>query len=374
MFGGKKDEKPTEETPLAKEPAAAEEKWYMQYAAPLALAFYIFIAVLKTMLTKALFEGGAAFPVGFSAVSAVATCLVLVPIFIFDKSAWAVPKKDYMPGFILVCTLVALDLALTNIAVALLAVAIQQCIIATNPAFTLTIETIVRKKLSHPAVYGIILVLCTGPVVAQIGAPADDVNVTGIFVQLAGVTCSACKYVFAHAVMQTCKKDLGTFAFLFWIDTLILVLLVPWSLINGELIALMSSPENAVDWINLLLTAVLGGIRFFSQLLVLKVSTATTLSCANLAFQAINIYLSLALFGKPSLTAGLVIGSLITLGSAGVYTYFKTSKILEKDEWCIKKNEQFKDSCAYNMSCCTKEGGFCTNACPCFGEMKPGGV
>jgi len=43
-----------------------------------------------------------------------------------------------------VCTLVALDLALTNIAVALLAVAIQQCIVATNPAFTVTIESIVR--------------------------------------------------------------------------------------------------------------------------------------------------------------------------------------------------------------------------------------
>merc|ERR1712178_514735 len=131
----------------------------------------------------------------------------------------------------------------------------------------------------------------------------------------------------------------------FWIDTLILVLLVPWSLINGELIALLEDPEDAVDWLNLSFTAILGGIRFFSQLLVLKVSTATTLSCANLAFQAINIYLSLALFGKPTLTAGLVCGSLITLGSAGVYTYFKVSKVLEKNEKCIKMNEDFKGCC-----------------------------
>ena len=124
----------------------------------------------------------------------------------------------------------------------------------------------------------------------------------GIIVQLLGVTCSATKYVFAHAVMQVCKKDLGTFAFLFWIDTFILVILVPWSLFNGELVALLKSPEDGLDWLNLSFTGILGGIRFFSQLLVLKVSTATTLSCANLAFQAINIYLSLALFGKPSLT------------------------------------------------------------------------
>ena len=79
---------------------------------------------------------------------------------------------------------------------------------------------------------------------------------------------------------------------------------VPWSLINGELVAILQDPETALDWVNLLFTAVLGGVRFFSQLLVLKVSTATTLSCANLAFQAINIYLSLALFGKPTLTVG----------------------------------------------------------------------
>ena len=216
----------------------------------------------------------------------------------------------------------------------------------------------------------------------QIGADAEDVSIVGIVVQLLGVTCSATKYVFAHSVMQDCKKDLGTFAFLFWIDTFILVILVPWSLFNGELVALMKSPEDGLDWLNLSFTGILGGIRFFSQLLVLKVSTATTLSCANLAFQAINIYLSLALFGKPSLTvrvcslarslarrrsaldarhacrlvqAGLVLGSLITLGSAGIYTYFKISKVLEKNEFCITKNEQFKASLAYNCSCCSKK-------------------
>jgi drug/metabolite transporter (DMT)-like permease len=344
-------EKPTEETALKGEAEDSTPGWVVKFGAPLAIGFYIFVAVLKTMLTKALFEGGAAFPVGFSAISAVATCITLVPVFLADKSQWAVPKRDYMPGFILVCVLVALDLALTNIAVSLLAVAIQQCIVATNPAFTVSIESIVRRKLAHPMIYFVIVFLCTGPIVAQIGAPAEDVSVVGIIIQLAGVTCSACKYVFAHSVMQKCKKDLGTFAFLFWIDTLILVILVPWSLVNGELIAILSDPETPIDWLNLLFTAVLGGVRFFSQLLVLKVSTATTLSCANLAFQAINIYLSLALFGKPTLTVGLVCGSLITLGSAGIYTYFKISKILEKDEGCVKKNEDFKKCCGA-MPCC----------------------
>merc|ERR1711865_1089311 len=157
-------------------------------------------------------------------------------------------------------------------------------------------------------------------------------NVVGICIQLAGVTCSACKYVFAHSVMQKCKKDLGTFAFLFWIDVLILFILVPWAVINGELITIVSDPETPLEWFNLLFTAVLGGIRFFSQLLVLRVSTATTLSCANLA-------------------VGLVCGSLITLSSAGIYTYFKISKVLENDAGCVKKNEDFKSMCG-TMPCC----------------------
>ena len=79
------------------------------------------------------------------------------------------PLRLFHAGFLLVCLLVALDLALTNIAVSLLAVAIQQCIIATNPAFTVTIESIVRKKLAHPAIYITIIVLCMGPLVAQVG-------------------------------------------------------------------------------------------------------------------------------------------------------------------------------------------------------------
>ena len=81
----------------------------------------------------------------------------------------------------MVCVLVALDLALTNIAVALLAVAIQQCIVATNPAFTVTIESIVRKKLAHPAIYLVIALLCCGPIVAQVrrGTRCDAVGARG---------------------------------------------------------------------------------------------------------------------------------------------------------------------------------------------------
>ena len=48
--------------------------------------------------TQALFEGGAAYPVGFSVVSAILTILCVVPVFLIDKSQWAVPKQEKMKG------------------------------------------------------------------------------------------------------------------------------------------------------------------------------------------------------------------------------------------------------------------------------------
>jgi drug/metabolite transporter (DMT)-like permease len=319
-----------------------------RFAAPLAISFYVAVAVIKTMLTKALFNANAQ-PVAFSSVSAMATCVTLVPVFLCDRSQWATPKSEYIRGFALVCVLVALDLALTNIAVSLLAIAIQQCIVATNPAFTITIESFVRRKLQHSLLYLTVLILCVGPVVANIGVHVDSSSMWGILAQLAGVVCSAFKYVFAHAVMQLCKKDLGTFAFLFWTDVFILPILVPWAILKGEMVELLTTPDSIVDWANLLVTAVLGGVRFFSQLLVLRVSTATTLSCSNLAYQACNIYLSLWIFGKPPLTASLVAGSLITLSAAGTYTYFKVTKVLDTEPRLVAVDQRIK---ALFCRCC----------------------
>merc|ERR1712070_616592 len=252
--------------------------------------------------------------------SAIATCLVLVPVFIFKPNEWAIPKKEYIGGFLVACGCVAMDLALTNIAMSLLMLAVQQCIVALNPAFTVTIESIFNKKLFHPAIYLTVLILCTGPVIMSTGGPKKDGDedesnndqLVGIICQLFGVAFSASKAVFMHGILGAVKKDLGTFGVLFWIDIFILFILVPWAFIDGSMIGLFQSVEDAGDAINLFFTAVLGGIRFFSQLIVLKVTTPTSLSCANVAFQAVNIYLSIPVF-HTEITAGIVPGSLVVL-------------------------------------------------------------
>jgi hypothetical protein len=331
----------SESTPLAGGEPAEEKSLLTKFAVPLALGFYIFVAVLKTFLTKALFEGAGKFAVGFSAVSAIATCVSLVPVFLIDRKQWSVPRKEYVGGFLVACGCVAMDLALTNIAMSLLVLAVQQCIVALNPAFTVTIESIYKKKIFHPAIYGVVVVLCTGPVIMQFGSSTDGSTIVGILCQLGGVAFSASKAVFMHSILDTVKKDLGTFGVLFWIDIFILFILVPWAIFDNSLVGLFKSCESGWDWLNLFFTAVLGGVRFFSQLLVLKVTSPTSLSCANVGFQALNIYLSIPVF-HTKLTTGMVIGSMVVLGSASVYTYFKVSKILEKNAYCVSVNEDFQ--------------------------------
>ena len=53
----------------------------------------------------------------------------------------------------------------TNIAIAMLSLTPQQCLIATNPAFTVTIASFYQRALAHPAIDAIIAVLCCGPIV-----------------------------------------------------------------------------------------------------------------------------------------------------------------------------------------------------------------
>jgi hypothetical protein len=144
----------TESTKLVGNDEGGAFAFFMRFAAASAITFYIGVAVVKTMLTKQLLNSTVA-PVALSATSCIVTCLMLIPVFVLRPSTWGVLdwRKNGM-GFALVTVLVTLDLAFTNIAMSLLAIAIQQCILAVNPAFTVVIESVVRRKLNHPVACG----------------------------------------------------------------------------------------------------------------------------------------------------------------------------------------------------------------------------
>merc|ERR1719453_980491 len=128
--------------------------------------------------------------------------------------------------------------------------------------------------------------------------------------------------------LDATKKHYSSLAFLFWLDCFILLILVPWSFINGEVWVLFGVSRPLGEWVQLIATAAFGGVRALSQFMVLAYASATTLSTASLTTQTLTILLSIPIF-HTQLTMYMAIGISITLSASGLYTYFKISKVLE---------------------------------------------
>ena len=173
-------------------------------ASILVVLLYVVLAVLRTMLTKALFNINFN-PVAFSAATAFCTCVALVPVFVFDRRQWAVPKREYLPQFLVVCALCAVNLAGTNTAVAHLSLTLQQCLVATIPAFTVVVESGYKRTLAHPAIYATILALCAGPIVMATGY-SGVISPLGVVAQMLAVASSACKSVILHALLDKARR------------------------------------------------------------------------------------------------------------------------------------------------------------------------
>lgn len=292
----------------------------------LALTFLIFIAVLKTLLTKLVFVKLPGIPVAFSALSCVATMIWLLPIFAFRPDTWHMLKPSMVPSLSIVWLSAGVDLGCMNTAFAELSVAMAQTLRAASPVVTVVIETCYTRVLYHPAVYMSLVVIVMGTIVSKAGSSEYDANWYGISMMIIGLCASAAKYVFSKASLDTYKTSLGPFSFLFWMEVGILCLLLPWCLLNGELAQLMRTPDSAGSWTLVWCSAALGGVRALSQIFVLGYASATTLSASNLGIQALTILISFPVFGTeptPLLLTGVAV---TTLGSAA-YAVCKTAKL-----------------------------------------------
>ena len=70
----------------------------------------------------------------------------------------------------------------------------------------------------------------------------------------------------------------------------------------------------------------LGGVRFFSQLIVLRLTSATTLSVIHVAAHALIVSIAIPLF-HTNVSPFLIVGFTTTLVSAFLYTYVKTTEV-----------------------------------------------
>ena len=153
---------PASRRPPSHRPPPGRSSLLTEHAmAALAFGFLVSVAVSKTLLTKLVFSQLPA-PVAFSVLSCVATNVCLAPCLLYSGQLRPLAWRQ-LPRFLAVCLAVAVDLACTNVALAILTVALQQCLKATSPTATIIVESLLRRKRFHPAIYAVVLAICVGP-------------------------------------------------------------------------------------------------------------------------------------------------------------------------------------------------------------------
>lgn len=316
---------PKEDSPLVEKSEGGGTTTQMATIA--ALISLVVIVVAKVQLTAYLFSM-AKFPTAYSFYSAIVTDAMLIPMFCIFPRQWGAPSLDMFgpPKFVftLIIAFTTFDMAFTNIALANISVTLQQCIAATNPAWTVLIESVLHGKFQHPIVYGAVAGLVVGAVFVSL-SDVEKVNITGVLFACAAVLCSACKYAFTHAAFKQYKDKLGALSLLFWVDLLMIPIFVPWVLANGELVDLLESGMSVADWWQFTGTAALGGVRALTQFFVLSYTTATTMSIANTFALVLNIIISM-MWQDTEITPFLVAGIMLVIGCAAFYAYLKSSK------------------------------------------------
>ena len=293
----------------------------------IALVGLVTIVVIKVQLTAWLFSMSK-FPTAYSFYSAIVTDVMLIPMFLLFPKQWGVPSLDMFgpPKFVftLIIIFTTFDMAFTNIALANISVALQQCIAATNPFWTIMIESVLHGKFQHPIIYGSVTGLVVGAILVSI-SDIKKLNVTGVLFACAAVLCSASKYAFTHAAFRQYQGKLSALSLLFWVDLLMIPIFIPWVWANGEVVLLLNANMNATEWWQFTGTAALGGVRALTQFFVLSYTTATTMSVANTFALVLNILISL-MWQPTAITPLLVGGICMVILTSAFYAYLKSSK------------------------------------------------
>jgi len=289
------------------------------------IAFLVVVSSGKALLTKSMLDDVPGIPVGFSAISCTVTVLWLLPVFAIWPASFSTLHKGMIPALLVACLLVAIDVTCTNISIALLSVPLQQCMSAMTPTITLIIESIYQCQPKAPTVYLLVLVLTGGTAALLLGtfaqeeAPLDQTAV-GVIAMLVGLLATSTKYVALHAIIRNYRDELGSLSFLFWTEIFTMVFVVPWSIADGELGTLVATKDIKLQ-VGLYVTAGLGGVRFLSQVIVLRLFSPTTLSVANVGAHLLAAALSLVVFKSLTWNPLVITGLTVVALSLGFYCY-----------------------------------------------------
>jgi len=296
-----------------------------------AFSFLVAVGVAKTLLTKLIFTHSPT-PVAFSVLSCVATNICLFPILVI-RGEFRMIQVKALPSFAGICLAIALDLGCQNVALAILSVALQQCLKATLPTFTVIVESLVRKKKFHIAIYLTVATICIGPILVASGSSwkaksEAGSQMFGAIMMLVAMVGGAFKYVLCHKAIGDFRKEMGVLSFTFWIETFVGLMLLPWAIANGEAYRMMTEEQTPAAWALVWFTGAFGGVRVVAQFMFLAKTSATSLAMSGIAMQALTIILGITLF-KSQVTTLLVLGVIFTIVTSSFYTYLKTSNVLQ---------------------------------------------
>ena len=122
--------------------------------------------------------------------------------------------------------------------------------------------------------------------------------------------------------------------FTFWMELFSAILILPWSIANGEISLLM---EHASSWVLLVGTSAFGGVRILTQFFFLEKTSPTTLAASNIVIQ-VGLTASGALIFHDPITTSLICGALITIVMSASYTYVKSIVPLRATVYSDMKN------------------------------------
>lgn len=285
----------------------------------------ISVNVVKVQLTAHLFESQN-YPTAYSFWSAICTILLLLPVFLVKPNEWGVPKYEMLPILTAVVLFTTFDMAFQNIALSKTATALVMCIMATNPFWTVSIETALYCARQHILVYITVCCLVVGAVFVALGTPITRFSMFGTICACLAVLCSASKAVFTHSAFKKYKKVLGPMALLFWVDIMMLPIYIVWTLLDGELVIMYKDViHDAEKFWMLTMTASLGGVRALMGFYVLSFISATSTAVVNIFTQDLNILISIPI-QHIKVGAKLAGGVTISMTSSAFYTFIKTYK------------------------------------------------
>lgn len=278
-----------------------------------AFCILTFVAVSKTMVTKQLFDD-VSLPLAYSTLSCIVTFVVLLPFGLYTKC-----NHLCVDGILFVSFMMAVDIALANIALSILSIPLQQCIKASGPAMTIIIESIKQKEVHHPLLYGIVLIICLCPCLIYKVDEYKDVG--GICAMCLSVLFGSLKNVFAHSIISHTTNGLDVLPFTFCTEALISILLMPCAFVTGEINAMLNL--DATLYPALLFTALFGGVRILSQIYFLKHTSPTSLALSNVCVQLFTILVSFALYGMYGIDGWAWTGIWTSLICSALYAYIK---------------------------------------------------